>query len=153
RKLRREHAIDPGAVREVLLKLDAGASRVCHILTPKTGLEAKFSLRLTTAMALAGIDTARLDAYSEATAKNPALAALRDKVNVDFQPAWQHTQARIRLTLADGRVLEAAHDCGIPGQDLREQGRRREATFVSLAEPVLRARPHELAAAVAARGA
>ena len=148
RKLRREHAIETSAVREASLKVDAGASKVCHILAPKTGLEAKFSLRLTTAMALAGIDTARLDAYSEATAKNPALAALRDKVNVDFQPAWPHTQARIRLTLADGRVLEAAHDSGIPEQDLREQGRRLEAKFLSLAEPVLGARTHELATVV-----
>ena len=148
RKLRREHAIETSAVREASLKVDAGASKVCHILAPKTGLEAKFSLRLTTAMALAGIDTARLDAYSEATAKNPALAALRDKVNVDFQPAWPHTQARIRLTLADGRVLEAAHDSGIPEQDLQEQGRRLEAKFLSLAEPVLGARTHELATVV-----
>ena len=135
-------------MREASLKVDAGASKVCHILAPKTGLEAKFSLRLTTAMALAGIDTARLDAYSEATAKNPALAALRDKVNVDFQPAWPHTQARIRLTLADGRVLEAAHDSGIPEQDLQEQGRRLEAKFLSLTEPVLGARAHELATVV-----
>src|SRR6266849_3164287 len=148
RKLRREHAIETSAVREASLKVDAGASKVCHILAPKTGLEAKFSLRLTTAMALAGIDTARLDAYSEATAKNPALAALRDKVNVDFQPAWPHTQARIRLTLADGRVLEAAHDSGIPELDLQEQGRRLEAKFLSLAAPVLGARTHEFATVV-----
>jgi 2-methylcitrate dehydratase PrpD len=148
RKLRREHAIETSAVREASLKVDAGASKVCHILAPKTGLEAKFSLRLTTAMALAGVDTARLDAYSEATAKNPAVAALRDKVNVDFQPGWPHTQARIKLTLNDGRVLEAAHDSGIPEQDLHEQGRRLEAKFLSLAEPVLGARTHELATVV-----
>jgi 2-methylcitrate dehydratase PrpD len=150
RKLRREHAVDASAVREASLKVDAGASKVCHILAPKTGLEAKFSLRLTTAMALAGIDTARLDAYGEATAQNPALAALRDKVSVDFQPGWPHTQAQIRLTLADGRVLEAAHDSGIPERDLHEQGRRLEAKFRSLAEPLLGARAHALAAAVAA---
>ena len=149
RKLRREHAIDPGAVRQALLKVDVGASKVCHILAPRTGLEAKFSLRLTTAMALAGIDTARLDAYSEETTNDPALAALRDKVNVDFQPGWPHTQAQIKLTFVDGRVLEATHDSGIPEQDLPEQGRRLEAKFLSLAEPVLGARAPALVAAVA----
>jgi 2-methylcitrate dehydratase PrpD len=149
RTLRREHAIDPSAVREASLKVDAGASKVCHILAPRTGLEAKFSLRLTTAMALAGIDTARLEAYSEDTAKDPALAALRDKVSVDFQPGWPHTQARLKLTLNDGRVIEAAHDSGIPEQDLGEQGRRLEAKFLSLAEPLLGERAHALAAAVA----
>src|SRR5205823_4229172 len=40
RKLRREHAIDPAAVRQALLKVDVGASKVCHILAPRTGLEA-----------------------------------------------------------------------------------------------------------------
>src|SRR5436305_5461892 len=149
RKLRREHAVDTSAVREASLKVDAGASKVCHILAPKTGLEAKFSLRLTTAMALAGIDTARLDAYSEETTNDPALAALRDKVNVDFQPGWPHTQAQIKLTFVDGRVLEATHDSGIPEQDLPEQGRRLEAKFLSLAEPVLGARAPALVAAVA----
>src|SRR5713226_8627150 len=148
RKLRREHAVDASAVREASLKVDAGASKVCHILAPKTGLEAKFSLRLTTAMALAGIDTALLDAYSEETAENPALIALRDKVSVDFQPGWPHTRAELKLTLTDGRVLTATHDSGIPEQDLQEQGRRLETKFLSLAEPVLGARTHELATVV-----
>jgi 2-methylcitrate dehydratase PrpD len=150
RKLRREHGIDPAAVREASLKVDAGASKVCHILAPKTGLEAKFSLRLTTAMALAGVDTARLETYSEATAKQPAFAALRDKVNVDFQPGWPNTQAELKLTLADGRVLTAIHDSGIPEQDLQEQGRRLEAKFRGLAEPLLGKRANALAGAVAA---
>jgi len=149
RTLRREHAIEPGTVREASLKVDAGASKVCHIPAPRTGLEAKFSLRLTTAMALAGIDTARLESYSEETAKNPALAALRDKVSVDFQPGWPHTQAELKVTLNDGRVLEATHDSGIPEQDFDEQGRRLKAKFGSLVEPVLGERTHALAAAVA----
>ena len=39
--------------------------RVCNIPAPTDGLEAKFSLRQTVAMALAGVDTASLGAYSE----------------------------------------------------------------------------------------
>jgi 2-methylcitrate dehydratase PrpD len=149
RQLRHDHPVDPAAVREASLKVDAGASKVCHILAPRTGLEAKFSLRLTTAMALAGVDTARLETYSEETAKNPAVSALRDKVSVDFQPGWAHTQAQLKVTLADGRVLEARYDSGIPEQDVEEQGRRLETKFLSLAEPLLGAPTHALAAAVA----
>ena len=144
------HAIDPEAVREVLLKVDAGASKVCHILAPATGLEAKFSLRLTTALALAGVDTARLETYSEATAKNPALVALRDKVRVEFQSGWPHTRAELKVALADGRTLEAAHDSGVPERDLDRQGARLEAKFAALAEPVLAAdRARALGSAVA----
>jgi 2-methylcitrate dehydratase PrpD len=149
RKLRHEHGAEVRAVREAVLKVDAGANKVCNIPAPTTGLEAKFSLRLTTAMALAGLDTARLDSYSEATAGDPALAALRDKVKVEFQSNWPHTQAELKLAFADGRVIEAKHDSGVPERDLDAQGRRLEAKFRSLAEPVFGARAHALAAVVA----
>ena len=150
RELRRKHAIEPQAVRAVTLRVDAGASKVCHILAPRTGLEAKFSLRLTTALALAGIDTASLETYSERYAGDPALVALRDKVTVDFQREWKHTVAELAVALADGRVLEARHDSGVPASDLDAQGRRLEAKFMSLAKPVLGgAQAERLAGAVA----
>jgi 2-methylcitrate dehydratase PrpD len=137
REIRRRHALDPAAVREVLLRVEAGASKVCHIPEPRTGLEAKFSLRLTTALALAGQDTASLDTYSERNAADPVLAALRDKVAVEFVRGWPHTLAELRVTLVDGRVLEVRHDSGVPATDLDAQQRRLEAKFTALAAPVL----------------
>jgi len=151
REIRRDHALDPGTVREVVVRVDAGASKVCHIPAPRTGLEAKFSLRLTSAFALAGIDTASLDTYSEKNAADPTLVALRDKVSVAFERGWPHTLAEMKVTLADGRVIEARHDSGIPADDLAAQQRRLEAKFMSLAEPVIgRSRAEQLAACVAA---
>src|SRR5579883_3310262 len=151
RTLRRRHGIEPAQIREVVLRLDSGAAKVCHILAPRTGLEAKFSLRLTTAMALAGCDTADLSTYGEANATDPALVALRDKVTVAFQPAWPHTLAEMAVTLEDGRRFETRHDSGIPAADLAAQGERLDAKFMSLAEPVLgRARARDVADAVAA---
>jgi 2-methylcitrate dehydratase PrpD len=136
-EIRRRHGVEPDAVREVVLRVDSGASKVCHIPAPTTGLEAKFSLRLTTAMALAGLDTASLDTYSDANARDARLAALRDKVAVDFQRDWPHTLAELRVTHSDGRVLEARHDSGVPASDLDGQGRRLDAKFMSLASSVL----------------
>jgi 2-methylcitrate dehydratase PrpD len=151
RALRLEPGFAPGAVREAVLKLDAGAATVCNIPAPRTGLEAKFSLRLTTAMALAGLDTAALGSYSEKTAGDPLLASLRDKVTVEFQRDWPHTVAELELRLADGSVLRARHDSGVPASDLAAQGRRLQAKFMSLAAPVLgSAQAERLAAAVAA---
>jgi 2-methylcitrate dehydratase PrpD len=123
---------------------------VCHITAPRTGLEAKFSLRLTSAFALAGVDTASLDTYSEKNAADPTLVALRDKVSVTFERGWPHTLAEMKVTLADGRVIEARHDSGIPADDLAAQQRRLEAKFMSLAEPVIgRSRAAQLVACVA----
>ncbi|HYM02907.1 MAG TPA: MmgE/PrpD family protein [Stellaceae bacterium] len=139
-----------GAVQSVLLRVDRGASKVCHIPAPRTGLEAKFSLRLTSALALAGRDTAALATYSDAVAADPALIALRDKVTVDFQSGWPQTLAEMTVVLADGTSFEARHDSGVPASDLAAQEKRLDAKYASLASPVLgETRARELAACVA----
>jgi 2-methylcitrate dehydratase PrpD len=150
RAVRATPGFDPAAVRRVRLGVDEGAARVCHIPAPRTGLEAKFSLRLTTAMALAGIDTASLETYSDRTAADAHLVALRDRVEVDFQRGWPHTLAELEVTLADCAVLRARHDSGVPAEDLATQGERLAAKFMSLATPVLGSvQAARLAAAVA----
>ncbi len=137
-------------VEIIRLRVDQATSRVCNILSPATGLEAKFSHRLTVAMALSGVDTSRLDTFSDANANDPALARLRDKVELDFQSGWSTTIAEVDLHLTDGRTLTARHDAGIPAADIAEQGRRLEQKFLALAEPVLGAnRSASLVAAIA----
>ena len=135
RKLREQHGVAPEQVERIRLQLDEASSRICNIPAPVTGLEAKFSLRLTTAMGLAGVDTGRLDTYSEATAANPTLVGLRDKVEFDFRPRFPSTLARLELLLTDGRRLTSEHDSGVPASDVIEQGRRLGDKAVALVEP------------------
>ncbi len=137
RSLRARPGVAPERIASVRLTLSEACDRVCNIPSPRTGLEAKFSLRLTTAMALAGIETGALASYSEATAADPRLVALRDKVDFDFRPDRPHTLADLQLTLTDGTILAARHDSGVPAANLADQGRRLDAKFRTLAEPVL----------------
>ena len=137
RKLRDGHGITPDTVEKIVLRIDQATDRVCNIAKPTTGLEAKFSLRLTTAMALAGLDTGRLDSYTDANAADPQLAGLRDKMEIDFQDGWPHTLAEMDIHLTDGRVVTARHDAGIPAADVAEQGQRLEDKFTALADPIL----------------
>jgi 2-methylcitrate dehydratase PrpD len=137
RKLRERHALIPEQIARITLRLDESCDRVCNIPAPRTGLEAKFSLRLSTAMALAGLDTGALASYSEATAADPALITLRDKVQCEFQTDWPNTKAALEIGLTDGRTFTAFHDSGIPANDIDEQGRRLEEKFMSLAAPVI----------------
>ena len=137
RKLRDDHGVTPDAVQKIVLRIDQATDRVCNIAKPTTGLEAKFSLRLTTAMALAGLDTGRLDSYTDANAADPQLAGLRDKMEIDFQNGWPHTLAEMDIHLTDGRVVTARHDAGIPAADVAEQGQRLEDKFTALADPIL----------------
>lgn len=136
-KLRKQYDIRPEQVARITLRLDEAADRICNIPAPRTGLEAKFSLRVTTAMALVGMDTGGLSNYSDANATDPVLVGLRDKVAFDFRAGHGHTKAEVALDLTDGRHVTASHDSGVPAADIAEQGRRLEAKFITLAEPVL----------------
>lgn len=137
RKLRLDHAITPERVAAITLRVDETVDRVCNIPEPATGLEAKFSLRLTAAMALAGRETGRLDLYTAETATDPALMALRDRVTVDFQQGWSNTRAEMEIRLIDQTTVHATHDAGIPAADIAAQGGRLEAKFAGLVAPLL----------------
>jgi 2-methylcitrate dehydratase PrpD len=136
-RLRQEHRLEPEAIARITLRLDASCERVCNITAPVDGLQSKFSLRQTVAMALAGIDTASLGAYSAENARDLKLVRLRERVMLDWQDSWPQTLAELELQLADGRRLRARHDAGIPAADIAQQGRRLAAKFDSLVEPVL----------------
>jgi hypothetical protein len=88
-------------------------------------------------MALAGVDTANLGAYNEATARDPALVRQREKITIDFQKGWPQTVSELEVVLADGRRLATRHDSGIPAPDILQQGRRLADKFDILVAPVL----------------
>jgi 2-methylcitrate dehydratase PrpD len=136
RKLREQHGFTPDQVSKIDVRLEESNDRTCNIPAPRTGLEAKFSLRLTTAMGLAGIDTSRLSTYSEAVAADPVLTGLRDKVSLDFRTGISTTFTEIELSLHNGSRFTAQHDAGVPTTDLAQQGERLEAKFAALVDPV-----------------
>lgn len=137
KEIRLKSNFPPERVKKILLRLDQGADRVCNIPHPTTGLEAKFSLRQTVAMALTGVDTANLDSYNEAVTQEPRIKALRDKMTIEFQPGWAKSVSEMAIQLDDGTLVEATHDSGIPWADLGKQRQALETKFDSLAVPVL----------------
>jgi 2-methylcitrate dehydratase PrpD len=145
RALREQHGVEPEQVTRLTLSLDRSCERVCNIPAPTDGLEAKFSLRQTVAMALSGVDTASLAAYSATTATDPELVRLREKLVLDFHEGWPQAAAELEVALTDGRVVKASHDAGIPSADIAAQGERLVAKFDALADRVLgAARSREL---------
>src|SRR5882724_3602279 len=136
RALQAEHGFSCADVVRVTLRHDAGADTICNIACPSTGLEIKFSLRMVAALTLAGVDTAEVDSFSDATARNPGLQALRDKVEVTFARDWPLTRSEVTVQLADGRVLDGSHDLGVPEKDLGRQQTKLIAKFRLLVGPV-----------------
>ena len=145
--LRRRHALQADAISKVELNVNDGHLKVCNIQQPKTGLEIKFSLRATNALALLGENTADDGLFSNATAGRRDVVALRDKIEVKPTPITPHTLSEVVVHLKDGRVVRQAHDVGIPMTDLARQGAALRAKFFSLAEPVIgKARADQVAA-------
>lgn len=133
-----QHRLSASDVRRVVVRAPASSDGVCNIATPRTGLEAKFSLRHTVAMALAGIDTADMASYSDSATNDPALARLRERVHVELvRECSAMTQAEVEIETVAGPTLRQRHDSGIPATDLAAQQARLEAKFRSLTRPLL----------------
>lgn len=107
-------AVDPGQVTAVTITTNPRWLRVCNLAQPRTGLEAKFSYRLTAAMVLAGRDTGALETFSDAACTDPLLLAMRDRVEVETDEGLPETAAHVAVVLADGTRLEASHDLDAP---------------------------------------
>jgi len=137
KEIRLKSNFPPERVKKIVLRLDAAADKVCNIPNPTSGLEAKFSLRQTVAMALTGVNTASLEAYNASITQEPRIKALRDKLDIDFRTDWPHAMAEMAIQLDDGTMLEARHDSGIPWSDVAKQRNALETKFDGLVTPVL----------------
>jgi 2-methylcitrate dehydratase PrpD len=87
---------------------------VCNNLTPKTGLEVKFSYAHTAAMTLLGHSTGTISNFSDEMARNPEVCALRDKIEVVEDDSLSETQSLVTLTLTSGEVRRLRHDLTAP---------------------------------------
>ena len=137
RRLRDEYRLTPDMIARITLKLDASCDRVCNIPVPVDGLQSKFSLRQTVAMAFAGVDTASLGVYNAENPLDRGLISLRERVRFDWQDNWPQTLCEMELELLDGRRVSTRHDAGIPASDVSRQGERLAAKFDALVAPVL----------------
>lgn len=131
----RERGLDTADVDTVELTVPPGHLGVCAIPEPRTGLEGKFSLRFTTALALhtGATDESR---FTDDAARDPALVALRDRVIVRTDDDVPHFAGRLVVHTRDGQTLRAEGDVGTPRRPT-EQGPLLERKFAGLVTPVL----------------
>ncbi|MGE5596849.1 MAG: MmgE/PrpD family protein [Hyphomicrobiales bacterium] len=133
-RLRERNGIAPDDVAGIELTVPAGNLRMCNIREPATGLEGKFSMRFAAALALATGDTTEA-AFTDAATREPALVAVRDRVEVRASDGGAGTTVAVRLR--DGRELREHVDLTVPAQDLEQQWERLAAKFRGLVAPVL----------------
>jgi 2-methylcitrate dehydratase PrpD len=123
-------------VESVQIRGSAGCIGVCDIAEPRTGLEGKFSLRATVAMALLGDDTADPASFNDARMASADFVAMRDRVSFVTVPGRVPTQATVAVR-ADGKEMAADADVGQPAEDLGRQWELLSAKFFGLARPII----------------
>jgi 2-methylcitrate dehydratase PrpD len=128
RAIRQRAAPAAESIAEVECHVHPLALKVAAIPAPRSGLEAKFSAAYCAALAL----TLGAAAESEfAAPPDPGLAGLAGRIRPLADPALGIAEARMRVRLRDGRVLDEAVRAarGTPGrpvsrQDVEEKFRR-----------------------------
>ncbi len=135
--MREKHNLTPERIGKIEVRVPASYLKMCNIQNPETDLEAKFSLRFTTAMALAGESTARTENYSPEKCKDPTVVYLRDRITVVPEPKWEHANSEVIVSTKDGLVLRQMGDASIPEQDQERQWFRLSSKFRDLAEPAI----------------
>jgi 2-methylcitrate dehydratase PrpD len=112
--LRRRENFTAAEVEHVDVRVDSITPTVLIYESPSSGLEGKFSMRFCAAAAIldgrVGIDT-----FDTAKLAAPDIAAMMSRVTMRVDPALDGvgaplTQARVRVQLKSGRVLEASAD-------------------------------------------
>lgn len=105
--------IDADAVRQITVRTHPRWMSVCNQPAPDTGLGAKFSYATVLPMQILGHDTARLESYTAQVCADPAVQALRAKVQVVADDTLSEMQTHLTIGLAD-RQIEISHDLDAP---------------------------------------
>lgn len=148
-RVRSNAAFDAGAVERVAVNVGVRCLGNCNIVGPRTGLEGKFSLRFTTALALLGEDTGAISTYCAEMVSRPDIVALMERIDVHGRDTLDRNISEVSVHLSDGVVLTETHDVGKPDPDLANQGDKLVRKFRSLTEPVIgEARSDDLISAV-----
>jgi 2-methylcitrate dehydratase PrpD len=133
-QIRVEHNLTPDRIEKIELRVPESYLKMCNILEPTTGLEAKFSLRVTAAMGLAGENTAKIANYNEDLCTDGTIVNLRDKTTVVPEAKLEHANSEVIVSTQDGLVFRQYSDASIPEDDQDRQWFRLSSKFRDMAE-------------------
>jgi 2-methylcitrate dehydratase PrpD len=134
--LRDEHGLKAEDIAGITLKTHPLVLELTGKKTPQVGLEGKFSVYHSAAVALIH-GTAGEAQYSDACVRDPQVIALRDRVSASADPTMHEDQVRIAIKLNDGRTLEKFVEHAIGSLDRPMSDGALEAKFRGLAEGIL----------------
>ena len=104
-QLRNKHNLTAEMIERIVLEVDPIVPELTGIRAPKTGLEGKFSVYYVAALAIVAGRAGEAQ-FSDDMVRDPVIAALSDRVTATADPSIAKQQARVRVHLRDGRILE-----------------------------------------------
>jgi 2-methylcitrate dehydratase PrpD len=137
-QLRNEHNLTAGMIERIVLDVDPIVLELTNKRVPQTGLEGKFSVYYVAALAIVAGRAGEAQ-FSNGMVCDPVITALRDRVSVTADPSVGKQQARVRLHLRDGRVLERFVTEAVGSVKNPMSDAALEAKFIDLAEGILSA--------------
>jgi 2-methylcitrate dehydratase PrpD len=135
-QLRNENSLTPDGIARIDMKVHPLVLELTGKTAPQTGLEGKFSIYHAVAVALvegAGGEKQ----FSDRAARDPAVVALRAKVNPVVTPGIKPEQVDMTVTLTDGRVLHKRIEHAIGSLERPMSDADLERKFSDLAEGIL----------------
>jgi 2-methylcitrate dehydratase PrpD len=135
-QLRNEHKIKAEDIESISLKVHPLVLELTGKKTPQTGLEGKFSVYHSAAVAL--IHGAAGEAqYGDAVVSDTRITSLRDKVSAVVDRSMHEDQTHISIKLKNGKMLEQHVEHAVGSLDKPMSDADLEGKFRGLTDPIL----------------
>ncbi|PLP98479.1 MmgE/PrpD family protein [Cupriavidus pauculus] len=135
-QLRNENHLTADQIESINLKVHPLVIELTGKKTPQIGLEGKFSVYHSVAVAI--IEGAAGERqYSDRAVRDSNVIALRDRVVATIDPAIKPEQVDMTITLKDGRKLQKYIQHAIGSLEVPMSDKQLEAKFLSLADGVI----------------
>ncbi len=135
-QLHSEHTLTADQIARIDLRVHPLVLELTGKKTPQTGLESKFSVYFAAALAIVKGSAGMRD-FSDQNARDPLIAALRDRVTATIDPTIKEEQVRATITLKDGRTLEKFVEHVVGSLERPMTDADLEKKFAGLADGVL----------------
>lgn len=135
-QLRGEHHLRPEDIDSVVVRANPFILELTGKTNPQTGLEGKFSVYHSVAIALV-LGKAGLAEYTDAAVHNPQAVALRARVRIVTDPAIRSDEAYLTVTTRNGQTFEKHVEHAIGSLERPMSNADLEEKFRALASVVL----------------
>ncbi|VVE83792.1 MmgE/PrpD family protein [Pandoraea sputorum] len=135
-QLRNEYKLTADQIASIELKVNPLVIELTGKKTPRIGLEGKFSVYHSVAVAI--IEGAAGERqYSDRAVQDPAVIALRDRVTATVVPSIKPEQVDMTITLKDGRKLHKFIEHAIGSLEVPMTDKQLETKFLDLVNGIL----------------